>query len=925
MSTIARIAVEVDAKTAQFERGMAQAAKTAETVGRSLQRYVTLPLTAIAGASVYVASNYNASMNRVAAVSQATAAEMEQLSLQAKELGRTTRYSAVEAADAMGFLGMAGLKTDQIISAMPSTLQLAAAAQLDLAEAADITTNILTGYSMSTEELGHANDVLVSAFTGANTSLSQLGEAMKYVAPVASGMGQSFEGATTAIALLGNAGIQGSMAGTTLRGALGALANPTQQAASIMQEFGIRVTDSQGQLLQMADIIEQFEKSGIDATKMMELFGLRAGPGMISLVEQGSVAFRAFEKRLESSGGIAQRVADKNMEGLSGALVEMKSVLEGVSLEIGEALTPAILKMVDVVKAASTWFIELEETQRNTVVALGAVAAATGPLLILLGQMPKVLGAIRVGLTLIATHPIVFAVVAIGAAIAGVITYFDAWEETITAVKAAMSVFGRAVELTFSSLVKVVGQYVEMLMAPFKAIAQACRGEWSAAWDTLKSSVTGWGEVAVSVANDARDAFGDMHETITGASKAIRLLRYDKEIEALTSAAEELRKWIYDLGGYGGIYADDFNEDRIQLLEIEERLRSIIDERDRLASSGLSVTAPDIPEAPELPAPNVAAIRPVEIPMIAQQVALDIDPYALTEADKLKKFPTDVADQWLEDQERIRASQALTDSFVVDSSSRAAALQIAKEQNKTAMMVEQQAIRDQMLSDSLSRWGDQFAEFTSATIMNWDSIGKTMVDGVEKQASAWQKLGIIFSQVAKKMLADMAALIARALVLKAITTMLGLPTSGAGGGGSFGGFGSIGGWLTGKLKVPGFAEGGLVTKPTLAMVGEGGGSEAIIPLSKLGDIAAASGFSIFTKGVKGIFGLAEGGIVTQPTLAMVGEGGGSEAIIPLSKLGDVSGGGRPIEVHTHVEVGGREVAEYVMKDIMNNLQRRAAV
>jgi hypothetical protein len=89
--------------------------------------------------------------------------------------------------------------------------------------------------------------------------------------------------------------------------------------------------------------------------------------------------------------------------------------------------------------------------------------------------------------------------------------------------------------------------------------------------------------------------------------------------------------------------------------------------------------------------------------------------------------------------------------------------------------------------------------------------------------------------------------------------------------------------------------------------------------------AAASGFSIFTKGVKGIFGLAEGGLVTKPTLAMVGEGGESEAIIPLSKLGDMSGGGRPVEVHTHVEVGGREVAEYVTKDIMNNLQRRAAV
>lgn len=845
MSTIARIAVEVDAKTAQFERGMAQAAKTAETVGRSLQRYVTLPLTAIAGASVYVASNYNASMNRVAAVTQATGDQLEVLSDQAKELGRTTRYSAGQAADAMGFLGMAGFNTEQIMSAMPSTLQLAAAAQLDLAEAADITSNILTGYSMSTEELGHANDVLVSAFTGANTNLSQLGEAMKYVGPVASGMGQSFEGTAAAIALLGNAGIQGSMAGTTLRGALGALASPTKEAAAVMQEFGIKVTDSQGQLLQMADIIEQFEKSGIDATKMMELFGLRAGPGMISLVEQGSVAFREFEQRLESSGGLAERVADKNMEGLSGALISMKSVLEGVSLEIGEALTPAILKMVDVVKAASTWFIELEETQRNTVVAIGALAAATGPLLILLGQMPKVLGAIRVGLTLIATHPVVFAVVAIGAAIAGVITYFDAWEETIIGVKAVLGTFGTIAETILMSLGRVAIQMAKTLMAPFESIAKAAAGDWKGAWGTLKDAVLDWGDVAVSIANDAKTAFVEMAGSWTDAISKIQAGRVAYEMAEIESTLQDIGTVAEQTRGItedGIIDPAAVNENIRKARELEDRLKVLQERYVLLMEKSGQLVGPEFsaPEAPELPAPNVAAIRPMEIPMIAQQEPLELPEPPVWDTELMSRTNEQLAqqhDEWLR----------VTDA--TNQGSESLARYYAEQEKAQAQQ---------------TTWNEQFAQ-TQTAVEGFGGVMGNVAAGIYQN---WNNVGQFLRNWRRQIIAQFVAVIAKAAVVSAVLSV-----------------------------IPGFGQAN----------------------------AAASGFSILTKGVKGIFGLAEGGLVTKPTLAMVGEGGESEAIIPLSKLGDISGGGRPVEVHTHVEVGGREVAEYVTKDIMNNLQRRAAV
>ena len=110
----------------------------------------------------------------------------------------------------MGFLAQAGFEADEILGAMPSTLQLAAAANVDLATSADIASNVLSGYGLEVEQLGHANDVLVKAMTSTNTDLLQLGEAMKYAGPIASAAGISFEEAAAAIGLMGNAGIQGS-------------------------------------------------------------------------------------------------------------------------------------------------------------------------------------------------------------------------------------------------------------------------------------------------------------------------------------------------------------------------------------------------------------------------------------------------------------------------------------------------------------------------------------------------------------------------------------------------------------------------------------------------------------------------------------------------------------------------------------------
>jgi TP901 family phage tail tape measure protein len=300
-----------------------------------------------AGQGIRTFANFEAAMNNVAAVSGATGDEFQSLEDQAKELGRTTQFSATQAADAMGFLAMAGFEANDIMGAMPGTLQLAAAANMDLASAADTVSNILTGYGKDVEDLAHVNDVLVATMTNANVDLNMLGESMKFVGPIASSVGVEFEEAAAAVGLLGNAGIQGSMAGTSLRGAISRLINPTEQAAGLMEELGITAMDAEGNFVGFESIVRQLEDSGANTAQMMSLFGDRAGPAMAALVDQGADALADLTKELEESGGTAERIAGVQMEGLLGAWKQIQSAAEGLFIEIGQNLAPSVQRLAD--------------------------------------------------------------------------------------------------------------------------------------------------------------------------------------------------------------------------------------------------------------------------------------------------------------------------------------------------------------------------------------------------------------------------------------------------------------------------------------------------------------------------------------------------------------------------------------------------
>lgn len=360
MANAGEIKAKLVLDNAQFKRGMQEAqtemqktAKGSKDTSSSMSALgkasaVTgVAMVAAIGATVKSAANFEQSMAKVKAISGATDTEFQQLNATAKNLGATTQFSASQAADGLAFLSLAGFKAQDSINAMPAVLNLAAAGAIDLGSAADITSNIMTGFGLTAQDTGKAADVLTKTFTTANTDMNQLGMAMKYVAPVAKALGWDVTDAATAVAKMSDAGIQGSQAGTSLRAALLSLANPTGQTQKAFEKLGISVVDANGQFKPLPELIGHISgkmEGMTDAQKTVtaaQLVGTEASAGFLALLDQGQGSLQKYKQSLEDSGGTAERVAKIQQETLIGAWTQVKSAAEGLAIGIGEALLPA--------------------------------------------------------------------------------------------------------------------------------------------------------------------------------------------------------------------------------------------------------------------------------------------------------------------------------------------------------------------------------------------------------------------------------------------------------------------------------------------------------------------------------------------------------------------------------------------------------
>lgn len=320
---------------------------------------------------------------------------------QARDLGATTAFTANEVAQGQAFYAMAGFKPEQIKNAMKGTLSMSLAGDIDLATTADIGSNILTGFKLNSNEMNRVSDTLVGVFTRANVNLAMLGDTMKYVAPPAAGLGVDLETAAAAAGKLGDAGIQSSMAGTSLKSIFGRLAAPTSEVSKALKEINLKTTDSKGNFREFTEILVELDKKtkGMGNAKRAGLFKKLAGEEAFSalmvLTDQASTgSLQQLISELKAAKGEAEKVANVMTDNLDGDLKNLTSAYEDVGIQVfGGADSPLrdITKRVtDLISKFGQWAKKNPELVKQITMitlGLGAVLAVGGGITLMIAAL----------------------------------------------------------------------------------------------------------------------------------------------------------------------------------------------------------------------------------------------------------------------------------------------------------------------------------------------------------------------------------------------------------------------------------------------------------------------------------------------------------------------------------------------------------
>lgn len=339
-----------------FNKGLSAMSVAAGNLISGLTQAATGKLTELAKTSVGVGMSFQSSMSQVAATMGVGVDQIQSLTDKAKEMGSTTAFTATQAADALNYLALAGYDANKAAEVLPSVLNLAAAGGMDLAYASDLVTDAMASLNLeaSKANVDEFGNKLAKAASKANANVSQLGEAILTVGGTAANLKGGTTELTTALGLLANVGIKGAEGGTHLRNIILSLQSPTKDAREVMEQLGLEVYDTQGNMRQLDDILTdlntvmagmtQGQKDSVinalfNKTDLAAVNGLLAAQGeqWESLAQQIDAAGEAAG----DSGAMAQ-MAETQLDNLQGSVTIMQSALEGLQLGIYDYLEPSL-------------------------------------------------------------------------------------------------------------------------------------------------------------------------------------------------------------------------------------------------------------------------------------------------------------------------------------------------------------------------------------------------------------------------------------------------------------------------------------------------------------------------------------------------------------------------------------------------------
>lgn len=698
------------------ERAMDRAGKKMQAVGKNLTMKVTAPIVGLGAVAVNTFQGFELQMAKVRAVSGATGAEFEALSKNAKDLGASTIFSASQVAELQTEFAKLGFTASEITKVTEATLALAQATDSDLARAAEVAGSTLRAYQLDASETTRVADVMAKSFSTSALDMETFAESMKYVAPVAKSAGLSIEETTSMLAVMANAGIKGSQAGTSLRriiSELGAGSEPVTEKIKQLASAGIGLADA---------------KDEVGRSAQSALLVLAGGVDQID----------PTTKSLEGAAGAAKEMASIMDNTAFGAMKALQSAFEGLMISIGEIVATAFTPFIKVLTSTIQGLNAMPGPLKTIIVAIAALAAAAGPLIFIAGSLYRnfvvlapVLMKVGAAMRFIAVQGLRAMISPIGAVVAGI---------------AALSAAAIYVGYNFKA---------------FKV--------------TALNALKGLANVGIGILNSLIEKFNSVAGFLGFDSISIApLKKYTMEVvpafKTIGQVADELKKDLGSLFGgkaattagvSGGVIADGAEVTEEATKTIVKSANGATDALTRMASAGSK------------------SMGSMAIKMTAA-------------SDKIQR----------------RAIMPMTDAQIAVGT---AAFDMSN--NMT------QAINNAAVS-----FIGGFGEMLGAMAVGGASMTDLGTFVLQSFAGLLTQLGHIAIETGVALLGIRAAIesLNPAIAIAGGIALLALA-------------GAVKGSLskTADTNIPMMAEGGIVTGPTLAMIGEGRGPEAVIPLDKL--------------------------------------------------------------------------------------------
>lgn len=513
--------------------------------------------------------DFSASMSNVQAISGATGDEIAMLEQKARDLGATTVFSASDVADGFGYMAMAGWDTQQMMDGIAGVLDLAASSGEDLATTSDIVTDALTAFGMGAEDAGRLADVMAAASSNANTNVSMLGESFKYVAPVAGALGYSAEDTAVALGLMANSGIKASQGGTALRTMLTNMAKPTDDMAYAMEQLGVSLSDDEGNMYSLRDVMDQL-RSGFGDLMISEeefneeqrllqqalddgaisqkeydeqlnalveraygaegaekaryaamLSGKEGMSGMLAIVNASEQDYGKLTAAIETSSGAAEQMAGVMNDNLGGDIKEMNSALEEFKLKIFDSIQQPMRDIVQfitgsVVPAATQ---TLQFIQQHST-AIGVLAGVIG-IIVTAMLLQNAVQAIKTALNWsegASLGPLIAAKLASAAASWAALAPYIAIVAAIAAVIAIIVIC-----VTHWDLIKQkVAEAAEMARTNATAAWNGLKDDLNSITEGIKSKMqSAWQMIKDNIITPVQDAYSNVVQKITDLKSSI--------------------------------------------------------------------------------------------------------------------------------------------------------------------------------------------------------------------------------------------------------------------------------------------------------------------------------------------------------------------------------------------------------------------